>query len=95
MYRSHTKLGNRNCNRFRDWYQAVPISFEFSFQMQVYYLRTVLEHLNYIKETRYSTRIARINIQFDRETGLIHLGIELYVSAKSVQPFSIIHRANL
>jgi hypothetical protein len=63
--------------------------------MQVKYLKTVREHLNYIKATRYSTRIARISIQFDREIGLIHLGTELHVSTKSVQPFSIIHRADL
>jgi Tfp pilus assembly protein PilZ len=48
-------------------------------------LKTVNEHLNYIKTIRYSARIAGIGVQFDREINSIRLGTDLHDSTKLVQ----------
>jgi hypothetical protein len=56
----------------------------------VNYLKTVNEHLNYTKAIKYSARIARINVQFDREISSICFDTKLHHSTKLVQLFSTI-----
>jgi hypothetical protein len=84
-------FGNQECNLISRSVPNCTNCLRILIVIQVNYSKTISEHFNHIKATRYNSRITRIGIQFDREINLICFGTELYHSTKLVQISLSIH----
>jgi hypothetical protein len=77
MYRSYTKLWQSRLQSTSRLVLNCTNYFRIFTLIKGNCVQAICEYLNYIKAIRYSGRIARISIQFDRKIDLIHLGTEL------------------
>jgi hypothetical protein len=81
MHERHVQVfGNQDCNSISRLVPNRTNCYWILIAIQPNCSKVVNEYINYTKATKYSARIVRINIQFDREINPIHLGTEFHTS---------------